>query len=272
MNESERALTVPTQGLKGYFEKFYRYRHLLKELVSRDIKIKYRRSILGILWSVLNPLMMMLVITAVFSRFMGMRTENFAAFYLCGSLIYNFVSEGTNNAMNAILINAALIKKVYVPKYIFPLEKVMFALVNALFYLIAVAIVFLITKVPLHWTIILFPIPLAYTFVFTLGLGLILATITVFFRDMNHLYSVWLTAWMYLTPIIYPVDILPDNIFKFIRLNPLYHYVTYFRNVMMYGKVPGLAENLICMGTALFVLAIGLTVFKKYQDQFILRV
>jgi len=272
MNESERALTVPSQGLKEYYEKFYRYRHLLKELVSRDIKIKYRRSILGILWSVLNPLLMMLVITAVFSKLMDMRTENFAAFYLCGSLIYNFVSEGTNGAMNAILINAALIKKVYVPKYIFPLEKVLFALVNALFYLIAVAIVFLITKLPLHWTIILFPIPLAYTFVFALGLGLILATVTVFFRDMNHLYSVWLTAWMYLTPIIYPVDALPERVMKLIQLNPLYHYVTYFRDVMMYGRVPGLMENLICIGISLFFLGIGLMVFKKYQDEFILRV
>ncbi|NLN98023.1 MAG: ABC transporter permease [Eubacteriaceae bacterium] len=270
MNESERALTVPSQGLKDYFEKFYRYRHLLKELVSRDIKIKYRRSVLGIVWSVLNPLLMMLVITAVFSRFM--RTENFAAFYLCGSLIYNFVSEGTNGAMNAILINASLIKKVYVPKYIFPLEKVLFALVNALFYLIAVAIVFIIAKVPLHWTIVLFPIPLAYTFLFALGLGLILSTINVFFRDMNHLYSVWLTAWMYLTPIIYPVDILPEEVHKLIQLNPLYHYVTYFRDVMMYGRVPGLVENLICLGIALIFLSIGLTVFKKYQDQFILRV
>ncbi|MDO4288416.1 MAG: ABC transporter permease [Eubacterium sp.] len=255
---------------KGYFEKFYKYRHLLKELVSKDIKIKYRRSVLGIAWSVLNPLLMMLVITAVFSHIFKFQIENFPAYYIVGSTIFNFNSEATMLSMNSMLGAAGLIKKVYIPKYIFPMEKVLFSFVNTLFSLIAVAIVLLILQVPVGWTVILFPIPLIYTLVFSTGLGLILATLNVFFRDTEHLYGVLITAWMYLTPIIYPMEILPTIMQKLMLLNPLYHYVEYFRQVIMYNTVPGLKENLVCICCSLLFLVIGLLFFKKKQDKFIL--
>ena len=151
---------VQSTGLRAYFEKFYKYRHLLKELVSRDIKIKYRRSVLGVAWSVLNPLLMMLVITAVFSTIFKFQVENFPVYYLTGSLIFGFVTEATNNSMTSIIDNAPLIKKVYIPKYIFPLEKVSFAFVNALYSLIAVFIIMIILRVQVSWTIIMLPIPL----------------------------------------------------------------------------------------------------------------
>lgn len=264
--------TVKKNEVKGYFQKFLRYRHLLIELVSRDIKVKYRRSVLGILWSVLNPLLMMLVVTAVFSQIFKFNVDNFPAYYLTGSLIFGFISESTMGSCGSIIEGASLIKKVYIPKYVFPLEKILFAFVNALFSLIAVAIVLLILRVPVTWTTILFPIPLIYALVFSVGLGLVLSTMNVFFRDTGHLWSVWITAWMYLTPIIYPIDILPEIMKKVIWLNPLTYYVDYFRQVILYGTIPGVKMNLVCCGYSLGFLFIGIIIFKKNQDKFILHI
>ena len=255
-----------------YLQNSWKYRHLLEELVRRDIKVKYRRSVLGLAWSILNPLLMMMVITAVFSTVFKFDVENFPAYYLTGSLIFNFVSEATNGAMRSILENSGLIKKVYLPKYVFPLEKVIFAFVNAIFSLIAVAIVFIIIGISPSWTMLLFPIPLIYTLIFSIGIGLILSAVNVFFRDMGHLYGVWLTAWMYLTPIIYPVEALPEAIRNILVFNPLFHYVNYFRAVMLYNAIPSMIDNLICLGISLCSLLLGVIIFKKQQDKFILYI
>lgn len=255
-----------------YTEVFGKYKYLLSDLVTRDLKVKYRRSVLGFLWSILNPLLMMLVITAVFANIFKFDIKDFPVYYLTGILIFNFVSESTSSAISSIINGAGLIKKVYIPKYIFPLEKCLFAFVNMLFSLIAVAIVFIIVQMELHWTILLFPIPMIYAFIFSVGLSLILSALNVFFRDIGHLYSVWVVAWMYLTPIIYPVSVLPEAMLTVIKLNPLYYYVTYIRNVMIYGKLPDLQDNLICIGFSLLFLALGLVLFKKKQDKFILYI
>lgn len=250
---------------------FSKYRFLLQNLVTKDLKVKYRRSVLGLLWSVLNPLLMMLVITSVFQFVFKMQIPNFPVYYLTGSLIYNFVSEATSGSMVSVVGAAPLIKKVYVPKYIFPMEKTLFSFINMFFSLIATAIVVVILgDTPYTWTMLLFPIPLLYVLVFAMGLGLMLSALNVYFRDVQHLYSVWLTAWMYLTPIIYPVSILPQAMQTVIKFNPLYYYVDYFRQVVMYGSVPSLRMNLLCMGMSLAFLLLGFWVFKKMQDRFIL--
>ncbi len=258
--------------MKGQLQTFMRYRYLLEDLVIRDIKVKYRRSFLGLVWSILNPLLMMMVITAVFSRVFKISIPNFPIYYLTGSTLYSFFSEATSNAMTSTIYAAPLIKKVYIPKYIFPLEKAIFAFVNLMFSFIAVIIMFLVLRHPITWTILLFPIPVLYLLVFSIGVGLILSVLCVFFRDMMHLYGVFLTALMYLTPIIYPVDILPENIKFFVQCNPLYYYVDYFRQVTMYGTVPSLSMNLICIFLSLLSLTVGLLIFKKYQDKFILYI
>lgn len=258
--------------MKKQIQTFLRYRFLLEDLISRDLKVKYRRSVLGLVWSILNPLLMMLVVTTVFRVIMKIDIPNFPLYYLTGSLIFNFISEATSAALVSIISSAPLIKKVYVPKYIFPVEKTLFSFVNMLFSLIAVLIIMVITGSQWHWTLVLFPIPLIYTMVFAIGFGLILASLNVFFRDVGHLYSVWLTAWMYLTPIIYTKEMLPEKIRWVMQCNPLYHYVDYFRDLVMNGVVPGIGANLICLGFSLFFLVIGLFIFKKTQDKFILHV
>lgn len=258
--------------MKIYVEAFKKYRFLLEDLVAKDFKLKYRRSILGFFWSILNPLLMMLVITAVFSNMFKSDIEHFPVYYLCGYLIFNFVIEATNGALTSIVNSGHLIKKVYIPKYIFPLEKTTFALVNVFFSFIAVFLVILITRMPIKPTILLIPIPVIYAFVFSTGFGLILASLNTFFRDTGHLYSVWTTAWMYLTPLFYPIEAIPANIKFFIGFNPLYYYVTYLRQLVIDGTIPDLKMNIICICYSFAFLIVGLLVFKKKQDKFILYI
>ncbi len=256
--------------MKQYFKNFFKYRYLVGDLIVRDLKVKYRRSVLGFVWSILNPLLMMLVITAVFQSFFKSNIDNFPVYYLTGYLLFTFITESTTLAMTSIINSAGLIKKVYIPKYIFPVEKCLFSFINMLLSFIAVVIVMLILKVPFHATFFLFIIPMLYALVFAIGLGLFLASATVFFRDIMHLYSVVTVAWMYLTPIFYPMEILPDFMFNVLSFNPLYHYVLYFRALVLQGHIPDLRTNLICAGFSVIMLFLGAVFFKKNQDKFIL--
>ena len=261
---------------KGYvkekMEGFRRFMPLLRELVVRDIKVRYRHSALGLVWTVLNPLLMMVVITIVFSTLFRQNIPNFPIYYLSGSLIFAFNSESTTTALNSIISNASLIKKVYIPKYLFPLSNVLSGLVNLGFSLIAMVIVMLVTGAPFHATLLLLPIPIFYTFLFSVGLGILLSAVTVFFRDIAHFYSVFILAWTYFTPIFYPVEILPDAAMQLMRLNPMYHLVTYMRSLVLYGVFPSLKENLLCLCLGVLMLALGLFVFYKKQDKFVLYV
>lgn len=254
-----------------------RYKYLLYDLVTKDLKTKYRRSALGVLWSVLNPLLMMLVLTAVFSQIIRVDVPGgFALFYLTGYIMFNFVSEASNFALYTITNAAPLIKKVFIPKFVFPLEKCIFSFVNMLFSLIAFVFVFsffaITGKVTPSLTMLMFPLPMLYLFVFCFGLCLVLATLVVFFRDIGHIWGILLTVWMYASPIIYPVDLLPEWLRGLMNFNPLYHYIDYFRSVMVYGVVPSLEENIICILFSLSMLLFGIVVFRKKQDSFVLHI
>ena len=262
------------EGFGKMVSSLKKYWCLLTDLVSRDVKTKYRRSVLGVLWSVLNPLLMMLVLTAIFSKVFRFEFKDisFPVYYLTGYLMFNFMSEATNFSMTSMIGAAGLIKKVYIPKILFPLEKCMFALVNFAFSLIAALIVFVATGVEFKWTILLFFIPVVYLFIFNFGFSLILATLNTFFRDVGYLYNVFMTLWMYLTPIIYPMEAIPAALQGIVRLNPLYHYVDYFRQVTVLGTIPGLEANLICVTYSLIFLFLGVMVFQKNQNKFIFYV
>ena len=267
-----------TLNKANFFSDMKKFMPLLKNLVSKDFKIKYRRSVLGVAWSVLNPLFTMLIITKVFEMLLRVQVENFATYYILGYAIWNFFAESTSLALTSVVSSASLIKKVYIPKYIFPIEKCLFALVNFAFTLIAVVFVMLVQGVVPTATALLFPIPVLYCFIFVCGVSLFLSAATVYFRDVQHLYSVLLTTLMYLTPIIYPLELLEDHAFiaKIVRLNPITHYVEYFRSLVMYGQIPasnlGIKEDLFCLGAALISFLIGVLVFKKAQRKFILHI
>ena len=175
-------------------------------------------------------------------------------------------------AMSSILGGAGLIKKVYIPKYILPISKVISSFINLLYSLIAVVIIILCFKIKLSWTIILFPIPLIYLLVFSIGMGLVLAVAATYFRDVIYLYGILMQAWTYLTPLFYPIEALAEPVQKIVMINPLYHIITYFRNVVIYGKVPSLEANLICITYALVALISGVFIFRKHQKNFLLYV
>ena len=258
--------------MSTYIHNFLLYKDLLKELVRRDVKTKYRRSVLGILWSVLNPLGMMIIMSIVFSHVFRANIENFPVYLMCGQLIFNFFNEASTIAMSAILGNASLIKKVYVPKYLFPVSKVCSCFVNLVTSFIALVIVIIATGTPLSWTVILVVLPVLYVFLFSLGMGLLLSALVVTFRDLQHLYGVLITAWLYLTPIFYPIDMLPDWVKHIVHMNPIANIIEMFRDVVMYGIVPSGILQVKCLGACAIVMALGLWVFYKQQDTFILKV
>ena len=255
-----------------YIQNFLKFKPLLSELISRDIKIKYRKSVLGVLWTLLNPLLMMIVLSVVFSNLFKFDIENFPLYLLSGQIIFNFYNDSTSTAMSAIIGNAALIKKVYVPKYLFVISRVFSSFINLMASFTALMLVMVATRAELHWTVILSLVPLALLMILSLGVGLILAALTVKFRDIMHLYSVFMTVLMYLTPVIYPMSILPEWLEKIVLLNPLTNILTMFRDVMINNTLFDVWSLVIAIIETAFFMIAGLYVFYKNQDQFILNI
>ena len=246
---------------------------VLRSLVGRDFKLKYRRSVLGVLWSVLNPLLMMVVMAAVFSYMFRFSIENFPLYLILGTIMFAFMSNGTSSAMSSIIQNQALIKKIRIEKMLFPLEKATFELLNFAISLIAAAVVMIYYQIApsIHalWGL---PFLIICVTVFTAGLGLLVSALSVFFRDVMHLWSVILTAWNYATPIFYPYEMLDGWMQTVMQFNPMFHYVTFFRDIMMWDTNPGGMECLICLGMALVTLLVGYVVFRKAENRFILYI
>lgn len=245
---------------------------VLSTLVSKDFKLKYRRSVLGVFWSLLNPLLMMIILSAVFSYMFRFSIENYPVYLILGQTLFTLMIDATTNGMNSIIDAAPLIKKVRVEKIIFPIEKVLFALLTFAISLIAVAAVMLFFQIQPTANILFLPLLLVYMLLFSSGLSMLLSALSVFFRDIVHLWSVITTAWMYATPVFYPLSLLPDFLQQAMIANPMYQYVTYFRDIMMDGVCPSLETNLVCFSMAAVTFVIGLTVFRKTEHKFILFV
>ena len=256
---------------------FVKYRALINQLVQRDIKTKYRRSVLGLLWTVLNPLLMMTVLSIVFSYFFSRYgdVENFPVYLLCGQVIFNFFNESTSIAMGSIVHSGELIKKVYVPKYLFPITKVMSSGVNLLSSMIALVIVMVATRSRVTPTVLLAVFPLLYVLLFSTGVSLFLSAAAVSFRDLMHLYSVVTTAWMYLTPVIYPMSILdgaPKWAVFIINANPLTAFIKIFRAVVLDGVTAPWILHVQSIVWCVIALVIGSLGVKNSQDKFILKI
>ncbi len=252
------------------FNAVNRYKFLISQLVSRDFKSKYKRSIFGILWSFLNPLLTMTVQFLVFSTFFKTDTQNYPVYLISGVVCFSFFNECTTMCLNSISSNYRLITKVYIPKYIFPLAKTISSSINLGISLIPLLLVTVITGTALHWSFLLMFYFLICLIIFSLGIGMILATLMVFFRDIQFLWSVVCTIWQYATPIFYPAEIIPDK-FKFIvRFNPLYHFIGCLRKCLIDGISPEPIQYVYCLIFALGSLFIGSYIFKKCQDKFTL--
>ena len=259
--------------LKHFFKEFWRYKDLLKLLVSRDLKLKYRRSVLGYVWSILNPLLTMTVMTVVFSTMFSRNIQNFPVYLFCGQLLFNFMNNSTHQAISSITGNASLLKKTYVPKYIFTVSKITSGMVDLVLSMGALLIVMLVTGARFTWYFLLFPLVILQLYVFCIGLGLFLAQANVFFRDIQYIYNAVTTAWMYLTPIFYPLESLPDMLIWFVKYcNPMYFYVGQFRDLIYTGTMPGPTIILAGCVAAVVMLAIGIWSFARSEDRFILYI
>ncbi len=259
--------------MKKELVNFWRYRFLLQNLISRDIKIKYRRSKLGILWSVLNPLLMMTVMTVVFSKFFRANIPNYPVYLLSGQLLFTFFNDASNAAMGSVLYSSALIKKVYVPKYIFPLEKICFSFINLLFSMIALVVIMIITGSPFYASTLFAVIPVFFMFFFALGVGLFLSSAAIYFRDVMHFWSIIIMALNYATPLFYPEAIWEGTFMVYLgRLNPLYWYISTFRCCILEGTVPAPITFVYCGIFAVIAMAVGRYTFMKTQDNFILYI
>lgn len=254
-----------------FISAFTKYRYLIKQLVMRDFKTKYKRSVLGVLWSFLNPLLMMIVQYIVFSTLFKSSIENFALYLLIGIVCFNFFTECAGMCLGSITGNASLITKVYMPKYIYPVSRMLSSGINLGFSLIPLLGVMLITQAPFTKTLALLPIPLICLFAFSLGIGMILATMMVFFRDTQFLWGVISTIWMYATPIIYPESILPQDYMTIFKLNPMYHIVRMVRTMLMDGVSPEPKAYGITILMSFLTLLIGAAIFKRNQDKFVLN-
>ena len=258
--------------MKKYIDSFWNYRFLLSELVKKGIKLKYRRSYLGIIWSLLEPLLTMIVLTVVFGTILGTRTKTFSVYILCGRLLYNFYSTSTKSALTSIRRNAAMIKKVYVPKYLYPLSSVLFNYVIFLISLIVLAVVSVILGVKPTIYLIQAPVALILILIMSYGFGMILATIGVFFRDMEYLWSVALMLIMYTCAIFYyPTKLLKSGWAWILKYNPLYCVIDIFR-CSVFGEVMNIHYFEYALGFSVLMMAIGLFCFKKKQDDFILYI
>lgn len=265
-----KALYLKTQQ---YLKEFWKYKDLLFLLVSKNIKLKYRRSWLGYVWSVLNPLMIMVVMTLVFSTIFSRNIENFPVYLFCGQLLFNFMNTSTHQALSSITANASLLKKTYVPKYIFTLSKITSGLMDLLFSLGALVIVMIVTRARISWHAVLFPLVLLQLYVFCVGLGLFLAQAGVFFKDTEFIYNAVTTAWMYLSAIFYPLEALSGKVLWLVtHCNPMYFYIAQFRDLIYYGRLSEPTLVLSGCGAALFMLVLGMWSFARSEDRFILYI
>ena len=243
----------------------------LKELVKRDLTSKYKDSVLGILWSFFNPLLIMLVFTAIFSMLFGRSIENYPVYFLSGRIIFDFYNAGTKGAMRSIKRNQNLIKKIYVPKYMFSVSTICYEFINFLISFVILFGVMLITGASFHWTIIVSIIPMFFLLCLVFGVGLILAVCNTYFTDVGHLYNVFTLLLMYSSALFYPMEIVPPLVQRIFTLNPVYSAISCFRECISYGILPNTSTLLYLAAFSLTTLGIGICLFKIYEKKLVLE-
>ncbi len=244
-------------------------RFLFEELVKRDFTKKYKRTVLGMLWSVLGPLMTLAVMALVFTQFFGRNMEHYIIYLFCGNLLYGFFKESTSTGMTALYDNAGIFSKVNVPKYMFLLSKNVSTLINFGINLLVLFIFCIIDGVSFTWMFVLLIYPVGCLVVFNLGMGLILSAMFLMFRDMKYLYDIFTMLLMYVSAIFYSVSAYPENIQKLFYLNPIYVYISYFRTIILEQRIPALWLHLLAAGYALVSLLIGAVIYKKKNYKFL---
>lgn len=253
------------------FQQTLRYKDLIFHLIKRDITARYKRSVIGIAWTMLNPLGMMIILTVVFSN-LFITVEGYAAYILSGLIMWNFFSQGTVMGIGSLVWGGDLFGRIYFPRSIFAISAVGTGFVNLLLSLLPFLLVSIVVGKPPTIYFFLVFIPMVLLAMFTLGLTLIIASLGVRFPDVVEVYNnIILLAWMYLTPIIYPVDILPPWLLSLLKFNPLFHLVNLFRDPLYYGRMPSLQSVAICSIIGIGTLILGWIIFSRMTDEIAYR-
>lgn len=242
---------------------------LFRELVHRDFTKKYKRTVLGIAWSILSPMLTLLIMNIIFGTMLGSSIEHYTIYLFSGQLVFSFFSDSTNEGMTSLLNNADIFTKVNVPKYMFLFSKNVSSLINFGITLVIYFVFVIFNGIPITWKFIMLLYPVACLIIFNLGLGLILSALYMFFRDIQYLYNIFTMLLMYMSAIFYSIETFPawgQNLFL---LNPVYLYIRYFRKIVIEGTIPSPAFHLLALAYALIVFGIGALIYKKKNHSFL---
>lgn len=245
------------------------YQFLFEELVKRDFKKRYNRTVLGIVWSVLSPLLMLSVMAVIFGNFFGRSIEHYVIYLFSGQIIFNYFTEATNEGMLALVSNSSIFTKINVPKYLFLFSKNVSAIINFLIILFIYFFFVLLEGISFTWEFVLLIYPIVCLIIINVGIGLILSALYIFFRDIQYLYRIFIQVVMYGSAIFYSIDILPQNLQMLFYCNPIFVCITYFRSIVLHNTVPDLWLHLLLAGYALVLFGIGCWVYKKYNYKFL---
>lgn len=250
-------------------KKLKKHQFLFEELVKRDFKKKYKRTVLGMAWSILSPLLTLFVMKLVFTQFFGRTMDHYTTYLFCGNLVFAYFNESTSQGMASLMGNAAIFTKVNVPKYLFLFSKNVQALINFGLTLIVFFVFCILDSITFTWKFILLLYPIALLLLFNIGVGLILSALFVFFRDIQYLWAIFTQLLMYLSAIFYTIDRytpLGQNLFL---LNPVYVFIRYFRLIVIEAAIPPVWFHLLMAADVLIVLGIGCWMYKKYNTRFL---
>ncbi len=251
------------------FDKLKKHQFLFEELVKRDFKKKYKRTILGMAWSVISPLLTLMVLTLVFTQYFGKNTPHYMVYIFCGNVVFSYFNEATTQGMQSLTGNASIFTKVNVPKYLFLLSKNIQALINFGLTLIVLIALCLIDGVAFSWRWVLLIYPICMLMVFNIGVGLILSALFVFFKDIQYLWSVFTMLLMYMSAIFYQIDSFDPSLQNLFLINPVYLFIKYFRTIIIDTSIPGALLHLLILGDAALVFGIGSLMYKKYNTRFL---
>lgn len=258
--------------MRSLISETLRNRELIWALALKELRVRYKRSTLGFLWALLNPLLMMVILTVVFSKVMRIQIDHYSVFLLSVLLPWTLFSQSLAYAVESIVGNGELLKKVYIAKSVFPMAAVLSNVINFFFSLIPLLVLLPLLRFPFHWTWIYLPVPLLGLVLFSLGCSFFLAMANVFFRDVAHILQVILSAWFYVSPIIYSVDFIPTRYRFFFRLNPMLYLLNGFRLSIYYGLLPSLQSAAVSLGVGALGLVLGYSIFRRYQDTLVFYV
>ncbi len=257
------------ETIEKYVNKLKQNQFLFEELVKRDFKKRYARTAIGMAWSILNPLLQLLVMKLVFTHFFGRSTPHYTTYLFSGMIVFNYFSESTREGMTSLVDNAGIFTKINVPKYLFLFAKNVQVLLNFLLILLVFFFFCILDHVNFTWKFILLVYPISLLVIFNVGVGLVLSAVYVFFRDMKYFWSIFIMLLHYLSAIFYQIDSFSDRTQKFFYINPIYLYIRYFRKIVIFGEIPQLSFHLLMLAEAIFVVTLGSLIYRKYNLKFL---